>query len=264
MKIPKTKRIKAPLELIDNPSTIDRMEIDLEKVAELARSIAEVGLLQPVLLRHVGERYEVVAGHRRVMACKILALSTIDAVVRSMDDQEAAIVRATENLARENLTPVEEAVIFGNLIGNYKMTVEKVAEKFGYNPGTVRRRMDINKMPPVLRDAIQQKRISVTVAEELWPISNPGDLDYYLSFALDHGCTKDVARSWCKEWRDAKRRKESASGEGASIMSPSEPRPVYVACDLCTGPMEIGQEIVLRLCKACYGTIKQNMQEDPV
>ena len=259
MKIPKRKIIEAPLALIDRPSTIDRMEIDSEKVAELAQSIAEVGLLQPVLLRDVGERYEIVAGDRRVMACRKLNLVTIDAVVKSMTDQEAAIIRATENLARENLTPLEEATIFGNLFGRYKMSVEQIAEKFGYKAGTVRRRMDINKMPPVLRDAIHQKRISVTVAEELWPISNPGDLDYYLSFALDHGCTRDVARAWCKEWRDAKRRKEAASGEGSSILSPSEPRPVYVACDLCTGPMEIGQETVLRLCKECYATIKQNM-----
>lgn len=255
----KRKIIEAPLALIDDPAQIDRMDIDPEKVAELAQSISEVGLLQPVLLRDVGERYEVVAGHRRVLACRKLNLQHVDAVVKSMTDQEAAIIRATENLARENLTPLEEAIIFGNLITNYKMSIDQVAEKFGYKAGTVRRRMDINKMPPVLRDAIHQKRISVTVAEELWPISNPGDLDYYLLFALDNGCTRDVARSWCKEWKDAKRRKEHAGGEGGCILAPTEPRPVYVACDLCEGPMEIGQETVLRLCKQCYATIKQNM-----
>lgn len=259
MKKVKRKIIEAPLALIDDPAQVDRMDIDLEKVAELAQSISEVGLLQPVLLRDVGERYEIVAGHRRVLACRKLKLTLIDAIVKSLTDQEAAILRATENLSRENLTPLEEAIIFGNLINNFQMTIDQVAEKFGYKAGTVRRRMDINKMPPVLREAIHAKRISVTVAEELWPISNPGDLDYYLSFALDHGCTRDVARAWCKEWRDAKRRKEHAGGEGGAILAPSEPRPVYVACDLCEGPMEIGQEIVLRVCKPCHGTIKQHM-----
>ena len=259
METPKRKIVKILLDEIDPPNVVDRMEIDAEKVAELAESISEVGLLQPVLLRPVADRYEIVAGHRRFLAHQKLGVSTIEAVVKEMTDQEAAIIRASENLARENLTPLEEAVIFNNLISAHSMVIEQVAKKFGYKPGTIRRRMDLIKMPPQLQEAVHKKQISVTVAEELWPISDTGSLEYYLMFAVENGCTKETARGWCKEWRDSKRREGSSSGQGGQILAPSEPRPVYVTCDLCTGPMELGQETVLRLCPECFGTIKKNM-----
>jgi ParB family chromosome partitioning protein len=259
-----TKRLKRKITEvllleIDEPSVVDRVEIDPEGIAELAENISEIGLLQPVLLRPMGDRYEIVAGHRRFLACQKLGLSLVDAVIKEMTDQEAAIIRASENLARENLTPIEEAVIFGNLITNHAMTLEKVAKKFGYKPGTIRRRMDILKMPPLLQQAVHKKKISVTVAEELWPISDLADLDYYLTFAIENGCTKETARGWCKEWKDSKRREKTAGVEGGQAFAPSEPRPVYVPCDLCSGAMEIGQETVLRVCPGCYKIIKQNM-----
>lgn len=259
-----TKRLKRKiaevlLSVIDEPSVVDRVEIDPEGIAELAENMSEVGQLQPVLLRPIGDRYEIVAGHRRFLACQKLGLSLVDAVIKEMTDQEAAIIRASENLARENLTPIEEAVIFGNLITKHAMTLEKVAKKFGYKPGTIRRRMDILKMPPLLQQAVHKKKISVTVAEELWPISDLADLDYYLTFAIENGCTKETARGWCKEWKDSKRREKTAGVEGGQTFAPSEPRPVYVPCDLCSGAMEIGQETVLRVCPGCYKIIKQNM-----
>jgi hypothetical protein len=176
-----------------------------------------------------------------------------------MDDRESAIIRASENLARENLTPLEEATIFSNLRHRHGMNLEQIAKKFGYKAGTVKRRLELIKMPPQLKQAVHKKRISVSVAEALWPVSDLTHLDYLLSFAIDGGCTKEVAVQWCKDWRDAERRKKSPGGEGGQILSPQEPRPVYVTCDLCTGPMQIGEETVLRICKDCLGVIKKNM-----
>lgn len=244
---------------IDPPGAIDRLDIDPDKISELAESISEVGLLQPILLRPLNGRYEIVAGHRRFLAHQKLALSVIDAVVKEMTDQEAAIARASENLAREDLSPFEEAVIFSNLIEHHNMTMEQVARKFGYKPGTIRRRLDVVKMPPELQKAVHAKQISVSVAEELWPISDVGDLNYYLTFAVENGCTKEVARGWCKEWRDSKRRQGNPGGGDGQVLAPNQPRPVYATCDLCIGPLEIGTETVLRLCPKCFAIIKQHM-----
>lgn len=255
----KRKIVETLLVEIDPPPDLDRMEIDPEKITELAASISEIGLLQPILLRPVKDRFEIVAGHRRYLAHERLGLPVIDSVVKVMTDQEAAIIRATENLSREDLTPFEEAVAFSNLVAKYNMTLEQVSKQFGYKPGTIRRRMDLVKMPPQLQKAVHTKQISVTVAEELWPISDPGDLDYYLTFAIENGCTKEVARSWCKEWRDFKRREKTAGVEGGHLLAPSQPRPVYVTCDLCLGSMELGKETVMRVCPGCFKTIKQNM-----
>lgn len=255
----KRKIVEVLLGQIIVPDEIDRLEIDPEKVDELAESISEVGLLQPILLRPSGALFELVAGHRRFLAHQKLGISVIESIVQEMTDQKAAIVRASENLEREGLTPFEEALIFSNLVTKYSMTIEHIAKQFGYKPGTIRRRMDLVKMPPQLQKAVHLKQISITVAEELWPISDLGDLDYYLTFAVENGCTKEVARSWCKEWRDSKRREKTAGVEGGQLLAPSEPRPVYVACDICEGAMEIGKETVLRICPECHATIKQNM-----
>jgi len=247
------------LDKIDEPGDVLRLNIDLKAIDELALSISQIGLLQPILLAIDGDRFELVFGHRRFLACQKLQLPSIRALVRTMTPGEIAVARATENINRADLTPIEEATTYRNLIQKHGFTAEEVSRKMGKSPATIKRRMDLLKMPPQLQDAVHTKRLSITVAEELWTISDLADLDYYLSFAIDGGCTKDVARSWAKDWKDKVRRQKAASGEGVLEFSPVEPRHVYVACDLCHGPMEIGQELVLRLCPECAATIKKNM-----
>lgn len=247
------------LDLIDEPKDVLRMDIDPAGIEELAQSISEITLLQPILVAVDGERFEVVFGHRRYLACKKLELSSIKSIVRVMTREEIGVARATENINRADLTPIEEANTYSNLIGVYGLTLEQVGQKMGKSAGTVKRRMDLLKMPPQLQKAVHSKSISISVAEELWTIADMAELDYYLTFAVDGGCTKEVARSWAKDWKDKKRRAENPGVEGGQSFAPTEPRPVYVSCDLCAGPMEIGQETVLRVCPECGKTIKQNM-----
>lgn len=245
--------------LIDEPDGMSRFEIDHDYIDELAQSISEVGLLQPILLAIQGDRFEIVAGHCRYLAHRKAGLPKIRAQVRKMTRQQIVIARATENLTRKNLSPLEEAQTYFDLVNTESMTIADIARKVGKSPGLVKRRMDLLRMQPCLRDAVHKKQITISVAEELWPITDVPTLEYYLSFALDGGCTSVVARSWCQDWRDSKRRAASADGGGGQDFAPSEPRPVYVTCDLCAGPMEIGQETVLRVCKDCHKTIKQHM-----
>jgi len=110
-----------------------------------------------------------------------------------------------KNLSRSDLTPMEEAKNYQELIDVYSMTLEQVGNKFGKTAGTIKRRMDLLKMPPALQKAVHKGLISMSAAEELWPISNETDLDYYLLFAVENGCTKEVARQWCKQWKDSQR-----------------------------------------------------------
>ena len=223
-------------------------------------SISEIGLLQPILLRPDGDRYEVIAGHRRFLAHKLLGKKTIKSVVREMTDEEAALARATENLSRVDLTPIEEATVYFNLINTHGMTADQVGKKFGKSPGLIKRRMDLLKMPPQLQKAVHEKKIAISVAEELWPITDVSVLDYYLSFALDGGCTKDVARQWCKDWRDTVRRQGTAGAEGGEVVGPFEPRPCYLPCDLCHGPVELGTDKMLRICPECHNNMLNAMK----
>jgi len=243
------------LSLIDEPRGSIRIEIEDEALSELAQSISESGLHQPIILRKKGDRFEVVFGHRRYLAHKKLDLSHIKAIVRKMSDQEAAVSRATENLSRVDLTPVEEAATYKDLIDNHGMSIEQVAVKMAKTPGTIKRRMDILKMHPLLQQAVHRKQISMSVAEELWPISDATDLEYYLMFAIENGATREVARAWCKEWKDLQRRKQVEPAGDTVERAPNEPRPIYISCEICAGPVELGKDKFVRMCPACWETI---------
>lgn len=251
---------RLPLVDTDEPGGIVRMEIAPERVQELAQSISEIGQQQPIVVRPVGKRFEIIAGHRRFLACKLLEQLTVDAVVRKMSDREAAVARATENLQRVDLSPLEEAAAYDDLHNEHKMSFEQIAQKIGRTPGTIKRRMYLLKMHPLLQQAVHKKQISMSVAEELWPIAGEADLEYYLTFAIENGVTKDVARQWCKDWKDTQRRQQ-AEGSG-EIMAPAvnEPRPIFISCDTCLGPVELGQDKVMRVCPTCAEAIRKACQ----
>jgi len=253
-----TKAIK--LDLIDEPTGVLRMEIDQEYVSELAQSIKEIGQLQDILLAVQGDRYEIVAGHMRFLAHQLAGIPRINAKVRKMTRREIVIARATENLARKDLTPIEEAATYSDMVENHDMTLEEIGKKMGKSPGIVKRRIDMLHMPPQLQKALHQKRVSIAVAEELWPISDLVQLDYYLTFALDGGCTRNVARAWCKEWKDSQRRKSTAIEGGGEPLAPYEPRPTYLPCDLCQGAVELGKDRIFRACPECAQLIVNAMK----
>jgi len=259
--LPKVKDVE--LKLIDEPKEIVRMDIDQDYINELAQSISEIGLLQPILLALNGDRFEIVAGHCRYLAYIKLGMSKIKAVVRDMTQTEVGLARATENIARRDLTPIEEAATYKNLMDKYGLSIDKVSQKMGKSPGTIKRRMDLMRMPPILQKAIHARQITITVAEELWPISDEASLDYYLMFAIENGCTKEVARQWTKDWKDSVRRSSDASGEREHIQtSIFEPRPTYVACDLCQEAVNLSESEFLRTCPVCMGVIKKSLKGD--
>lgn len=237
--------------LIDEPKGIVRLEIDPVRLQDLTDNIREMGLLQPIVVRPDGERFEIVFGHRRYLAHKILEARHIACIVRVLTDLECAVMRGTENIQRDDLSPIEEAAIYADLHDSHGLSYVQISQRMGKSVGIVLRRLDLLKMPPQLQKAIHNKSINYSVAEELWSLGDVSAIDYFLGFAVDHGATKAVVRGWVKDWKDAERRKLPAGGEGGGVTSPMEPRPVYVACDLCHGAMELGSETVLRTCPSC-------------
>ena len=249
----KTGRIN--LSLIDEPAGQIRMEISSGGIQELVNSIREVGLLQPILLRPVKDRLEIVFGHRRFLATRLLGRDKIDAVVRKLSNAEVAIMRATENIVSERLTPIEEAAAYVDLKDTHKLTVQEISKRMGKSVGVVKRRMDLLSMPPCLQKAIHARQISYSVAEELWSLGDLGKIEYYLGFAVDHGATKAVVRAWVQDEKKKLRHRDPASAESSPLANPMQPRPVYVACDVCLQSMELGTETVIRACEVCTKAI---------
>jgi len=239
------------VEKIDRPGVIDRIDIDMEEVKSLSENIHEQGLLQPPVLRERLGRYEIVAGDRRIMAIKRLSWKFVRCVIKELTDQQTAEIRASENLQRENLSVIEEARIYKNLHEKHGMSIDRIAQKMGKSGGTIKRRMDLLKMPECLQIAMHKKQISYGVAEALWPISDKTALDYYLSFAIDHGVTVPIARQWANDWKASLRRIEQENLDPVDALTSPIARPTYIACDLCKQPELIQDLIMLRICREC-------------
>lgn len=255
--------LKAVLvERIKRPAVIDRIEIDQSEISGLADNIKEQGLLQAPILRIMGEEYEIVAGDRRILAIKLLGWTKVECVVREMADVQASEIRACENLQRVDLSVIEEARIYKNLRDKHGKKIDQIARAMGKSPGTVKRRLDLLTMPQCLQDAMHAKKISYGVAEALWPISDPGSLDYYLGFACDHGVTVTIARQWTNDWKATQRRINDSTEDGVNMLEPPAIRPTYLACDLCDQPELVENLTIVRICTECAKRLNKTKMED--
>lgn len=258
-----TNKITAiPLDKINPPQRIDRIDISDQEVMELAENIKEVGLLQSPLVREVDGNFEIIAGHRRMLAVGKLDWKAVNCVVCEMNDLQAAEARASENLRRVDLTVVEEAKIYEHLIKEHGRTVNQVAESMGITGATVKRRLDLLKMPKSLQDAMHGKLISYGVAEALAPIADKTALEYYLGFACDHGVTVTIARQWTNDWKSSMRRRDAESDPADALSSPAIASPTYLACDLCQEPELVQNFTHLRLCRECAKKLSRAQFED--
>jgi hypothetical protein len=181
--------------------------------------------------------------------------------VKNLSDEDAALARAMENLQRENLTPIEEARAYKRLAESHNMTYQQIADKTGKTAVIIKRRITLLTYHPDVIKAIHERKIPVTVGEELHGIDDPNTLKYYLDLAIENGVTKDVIRLWVKEYKDNIRRSGIASVPFESLPNPMEPRPTWLTCDCCNGPVEISESKLIRACPMCLDNIDQTLKQ---
>ena len=145
-----------------------------EALAELAASVKEYGVLQPLLVRRDGhDRYELIAGERRLRASRLAGRPTVPVIQVEMNDQEVAEVGLIENLQREDLHFLEEAESFKQLMGFFGLTVEKLAERMGKSSSTIFARLRLLKLDAEVRDAIVKAGITEKHARSLLKLEEP-------------------------------------------------------------------------------------------
>ncbi|MDL2258363.1 ParB/RepB/Spo0J family partition protein [Eubacteriales bacterium OttesenSCG-928-K08] len=154
-------------EIHPNPNQ-PRKTFDDGTLEELADSIEQVGLIQPLVVRKTTQGYELVAGERRLRACKILGMVEVSCILEeNMVDQESAVIALIENLQRENLHYLEEAQCYAQLIEAYHLTQEELAQRLGKSQSSVANKLRVLRLPDTVKSAMVDARMTERHARTL-------------------------------------------------------------------------------------------------
>jgi ParB family transcriptional regulator, chromosome partitioning protein len=165
---------KIPIDHIIPNRYQPRTVFDDEKIEELARTIHIHGVIQPIVVREFDQdRFEIIAGERRWRAMKKLEWEEVPAIVKNLSDSETASVALIENLQREELSPIEEAMAYGKLLEIHNLTQEALAQRLGKGQSTVANKLRLLKLPQEVQEALLNKLITERHARSLIPLKNP-------------------------------------------------------------------------------------------
>jgi ParB-like partition proteins len=151
-----------------------RLVFEQEALNELASSIREHGVLQPILVRPLGPNtYQIVAGERRWRASRLAGLATIPALIEDIDDDTALEIAIIENLQREDLTPLDEAAMYDRMVHEHGYSIRKLADKLGKDKGYLENRLRLADAPPEIRELVSLRKDSLSHAYELLKVADP-------------------------------------------------------------------------------------------
>ena len=166
-----------------------RRHFDAEALDELAASIAQIGVLQPILVRSVSTGYELVAGERRWRAATQAGLTMIPAVIRTTDDMSSMEQALVENLHREDPTALEEAAAYSQLIDDFGLTHEKLAERVGKSRSAITNTLRLLGLPSGVQQFLADGRLSARHARTLLTVSDRQEQERLAAVAVEEGWT---------------------------------------------------------------------------
>lgn len=166
-----TVELLAISKIIANPFQPRKIFME-EALQELAESIAEHGIIQPIVVRSNGKRYEIVVGERRYRAAKLAGLIEIPAIIKDLTEQEMMELAILENLQREDLTPIEEAEAYQSLMGNLNVTQEHLAKRLGKSRPHIANLVRLLQLPDKIREQVNIGELSMGQGRTLLGLKN--------------------------------------------------------------------------------------------
>lgn len=252
---------QVPTDNILEPPHQLRDHIDPEHLGELADSMAAEGLHQPIGVRQLpnSDRFEIVWGHRRFLASKLLLWVTIPARVfpSTFDPLLAAI---SENLQRVDLNPIEEARAVDKLLQQGR-AISEVARLFRRSQQWVTTRIEILNYHPDLQDAIQKDGLKLRVAQALQDVDHDAYRAELIREALRTGATGPTAEVWRQHYLSDRDRIVSNHLVLAEVLARREAWIIYVDCDGCKRPTDYRRTEAWRFCDECSHELKQQLRE---
>lgn len=253
--------MSVPLKQILEQQYARRSSVSPEEIQELAASIAVHGLLTPILVCSEGDSYRLIAGRRRTLACRHLGWETIPAMVKTLDDDAAATVALTENLARADMRPLDEAVSLHRLIEVRGLSISAVAEAVGRSAGWVRGRLELLSYPEDLQCAVNEGAISMAVAELIIQVDDPEAREGMAVWAIESGATAAQVRRWVSDWRISgltRSQEELADIAAAPVL---EAAPIHHKCLMCDGVHPWNNTVAAFICNPCVENLQEAKRE---
>lgn len=242
-----------PIDSVASPARDARSQINDEKLKSLQRSIKQLGVLQPIMVveRKKGE-YEVVAGHRRLLACQANGMATVPARIIYPEELFGEMVKLHENVEREDLSVMDEARSYEHFMKVLKLSQAEVAAKAGKSEGYISQRLSILAAPEIVREALADGVISFSVARELTKITDLDELQRLVVVAAQNGVTPAVARAWRMQWEAEQ---QMAEAKKESDYDYREPGLTFDAssfiCGCCKNPESVNKMKIVRVCPRC-------------
>jgi ParB family transcriptional regulator, chromosome partitioning protein len=197
------------IDLVDPSPYQPRTRFREEALDELARSIKASGIIQPIVVRPVGNRFQLIAGERRWRAAQRAGLGKASAIVRQVSDELALEMTLVENIQREDLNPIEAARAFERLMDEFQLTQESVAERTGKDRATVANAVRLLKLEPIIQDWIEEGKLSAGHGRALLAVIDPQLRMRYAQRAARGGLTvRQIERLASRHARGRKEKSE--------------------------------------------------------
>ena len=211
------KAMDLPIDSIAPNPNQPRKAFDDAKLHDLSASLGQTGVLQPVVVRRLGQGYQLIVGERRWRAAKLAGLTKIPAIVREATDSQSLEMALVENLLREDLNPMEEAEAYQRLIAEYGWTQEELAQRVGRDRSSVANCLRLLKLPDVIQADLREGRLTMGHARALLALVAPDDQLKLRGEILAHSWTVRATEQSIQQKRPRPMRRLRRSADLAAV-----------------------------------------------
>lgn len=242
---------RIPLDQIDPPENVLRQYPLDEEIANLAESIATMGLINPLTVAPHDERFQVVAGHRRYLACCKLDLPDVPCILVKDADNLTMVISLTENLARKDLSPVEEAATLKELKDTQGWGTKSLAKHIGKSTRYIKDRLAVLKMQPDIQMQLHARQLGISHARLLSQIDDDVARKRYTLEAVRNGIGINTIKYWVELYAHAQQTYPQLNPDEETAQLPQETPKHLMRCTICEEPKQPYEMRTLLLCPGC-------------
>lgn len=247
---------EVPIEKIETGEYEQRMDKEDDQIVELAASISRIGIISPLILEQKGDSFQLVSGHRRLLAAIRVGHSTVPCIVRDSQNGEPSEVTFAENFFRKDLSPVELACAIKDCYVNGIRSVKEMAAGFNKSEHWVQRQISITGWPDDVLEAIHEGKISVSAGSNLALVTDSNYRIFLVRNAVEQGATARTTAAWLQAWEAMQPAEEAIQAEPVSAGTHQTPMVPQAPC-LCCGVVHLVNELShVPVCGGCIQAIR--------